>query len=158
MSRARRHGRTARRCIGALLATGAIAACGGGGEVTIAEWRRAANDACADARREVERLGRPRQRAQVRPYIARTNAIGRRFVRRLRTLETPDAERPRIDRMIRLYARVLPAQQRLAEAYDAGDPTAVERAVADVRRFGGEADRIAASLGADECARDPGEP
>ncbi len=155
MSRGRHYGFLTRRCVAALLLAALLTACGGDEGVTLAEWRAGANDVCADARREVAKLGRPRQRAQVRPYIARTTAIGRRFVARLRELEKPERARARIDRLIRAYQQIIPAQQRLADAYDAGDARAADRAVADVRRLGGEADRIAEALGADECARDP---
>ena len=139
-----------------IAAAGVLTGCGGGGGTTLAKWRTDANAVCADARREVERLGRPAARAQVGAYLARTNAIGRRFVRRLRRLDRPEEQRARIERMTGLYAQVIPAQRRLARAYDDGNAAGVDRAVRDVRRLGGQADRIAASLGAHECARGPG--
>ena len=131
----------------------ALPACGGD-RSTQSAWAKAASAVCLEALNEVEAFGDPDTPEEVARDLERYNAVGRRFVAKLRILKPAARERDRAQRMINAYAAVLPVQERMARAIRRGDLETADNLTIQMQRLGSAGDRLALDLGADDCAKE----
>jgi hypothetical protein len=135
---------------------GAIALSGCGGEPP-SSWAERASAVCREALDELERLPEPQSDAEVARTIERYHAVGSKMVVRLRRLEPPPAEAKRARDMVDAYAGVVPVLKELGEAIERGDLQRVTTLDKQMQALGSRGDELALELGADECAKEPGD-
>jgi hypothetical protein len=148
----------ARWSLVALLALVALvaAACGGGGHETASQaYAKQLSSACTDMRKQIEALGKPGDTPIAKIYPG-TVKIGHAFVRKIRLLEPPAAEKANARKMVQQFGYYFDG---LAIGYavltkrgsQGGFIQTVSAAVANQRL----AERYATRLGAAACARNP---
>lgn len=124
----------------------ALAACGGGG-VSREEFLARADAICAQADAEIAALGQPTTVDGAVETIDRLREISERQLAELRALETPDADREKLDEMFAL------ADEQLALSTDYRDAIA-QQDRDRIRELADRADRLRAE--GQQAARDYG--
>jgi hypothetical protein len=124
---------------------------------SIADWRREANQICADFHREVRTtLGRAPQTVQeFAYYLQQVTPMATRASVALAGLDRPPDRATEITEMVDAFNERDASAAEAVMAWNAGNAPAYQRAVADVNRLDVKGSRIAAALGASECAVNP---
>jgi hypothetical protein len=134
----------------------AAAACGGGGHESASQvYARKLSSACTDMRKQIEALGKPSDTPISKIYPG-TVKIGKAFVKQIRQLDPPAAEKANARKMAQQFTYYFDG---LAIGYavltkrksQGGFVQTVSAAVANQNL----AERYAKKLGASECARGP---
>jgi hypothetical protein len=132
------------------------AACGGGGHETASQaYAKQLSSACTDMRKQIEALGKPGDTPISKIYPG-TVKIGHAFVKKIRLLEAPAADKTNARKMVQQFGYYFDG---LAIGYavltkrksQGGFIQTVSAAVANQRL----AERYATRLGAAACAREP---
>jgi hypothetical protein len=126
-------------------------------ETTLADWRRAMNQICQDAARQIRATagGSPTSPEEAFVFLQQVLPIASRATVEMAGLDAPP------DRAEKFTALVDAFEQRDSFAEEAifagqrGDAGAFQRALLDVDRMDTKGSRLAAELGAADCAVDP---
>ena len=138
-----------------LLATVALAGCGGGSDrLTREEFVEQATAACARVEERVDALGEPQSLAEVETLGRELRGALGDGLEELRELEPPEELAGPFERYLATGDDVLEQLDRLAEAASAGDRAAVERAAAAGDELGRQAAELAAAAGIPGCEDD----
>ena len=149
-----------RRALAGLAAVGAvalIAGCGGGSDSSSADdFRRQADEICADANARIDTLTEPGPPAAVLPYLHEGLPILAEELERIREIDPPDDLQADFDEATDLLQQRQDAIQQAADRIEAGeDPEAVIRdAGPEIQRLRDEARVKARELGLSVCGAD----
>ena len=133
------------------------AGCGGGDdEPSGADWAAQANQICRTYAQRIQATGQPTTPTGAVAYIRRAIPLAQEEVEKLRALETPEADRAKIDRMLDSVEASIDALGAVLRARVSGDEAAVEDATQRGAQASAVSDRIARELGATACAAQTG--
>jgi chromosome segregation ATPase len=145
-----------------LLACAALAACGGDddGNLSTEDYRDRANELCAKANDEAEKLDPPTSPDELADFLERGLEVGRDYDQRFRDLDPP-AELERLhERAVRLSDEFEERFERLIDQVRAADEPlkalqdGLQSMLGDIR----EGDELNRRLGLDECLEVPALP
>jgi hypothetical protein len=124
---------------------------------TLADWRRDANSICRQSNQELRAtFGRPPQAyEELVAYYQGALPVVTRVLVDLRGLDVPADRTQEIGEFLEAIEAQNTSAQEAIGAWQAGNAPVFQRAVADVGRESNSAARVAASLGARECALGP---
>jgi hypothetical protein len=138
-----------------LLATALLGACSSAGQDALSgeQFRAQANAICERYDQDIEALGTPESKAEIRAHTGYVLPIVRRQIDELRELDPPDGDEDKFDAMIANLKSSALAIEDMGAAFEQEpvDDAAVADAFARANSAGNRADRTAAELGLDEC-------
>ena len=118
------------------------------------DWAAQANAICAKANDDIDALPEPESLDISQAASAGGEAvdISQRQLRELQQLTPPADDRPRIKRLLRIYAQQNDVAEELFGAIRVGDVSGLQVHIDALRRLGKSGDDLANRLGASTCA------
>jgi hypothetical protein len=141
-----------RRTLPLLLAATLLAACGGGGRLSRAEYAKRADAICAGYKRKIEALPQPRSLAQLQALTAKAVPITRQTAEKLRDLKPPKDEQKTADAWNDSNGEILTAMVRIRDAAKKNDRSAITSALRDANNANRRSNDLARTLGMKTCA------
>lgn len=134
-----------------------LAGCSGGSSepevrLTADEWTRQADRICAEYEGRLDRLADAGDLEDLARMAAEAEPIAEEGLEALRRLEPPEELEEPVEAWLARNAENVRAIGELREAAEAGDETRVQELASAAADNEGEADRLAAELGLDDCA------
>lgn len=136
-----------------MVVAGPLAACGGDGALTKAEYVSELSAMCRDFSAREKVIGEPETVADLVEKGPRiVEAFEKAVLNEVSTLEAPDEIAVQADRLVDLAARQRDVLAGLVDAAEAGDLARVQELASKNRAVNREASSIARDLGAEGCA------
>ena len=130
-----------------------LAGCGGGAEhhVSKAEFVAKADSICAAGQTEIARLAQPSTPQDLDEYLGKAIPIQKREVAEIRRLDWPDADKTRIERVLRAANDLIAAFEELRAAAHSGDQEAITKADKAAAQAGAKMRSAARAYGFKVC-------
>jgi hypothetical protein len=128
-----------------------VAGCGGEERLSQAEFREEGNAICAKYDKQIEEIGTPTSVEEVPAYVNKVLPIVERQIGDMKELNPPEEDQEAYDDMIVEAEKTLAAGRDLAEAAEANDEAAVEKALNEGNAASDRADEHATELGLTDC-------
>jgi hypothetical protein len=137
--------------LAASVAVLAAVGCGGGDQLSQAEFREQGNAICTRYDKQIDELPVPSAIDQIPAYVAKAAPIVENEIDELKPLDPPDEDQETFDQMISEEEKTLAAGRALSDAAEKGDDAAVEEALNEGNIASTRADQHAKTLGLTEC-------
>jgi hypothetical protein len=123
-------------------------------DVTLGAWAKEASAICAAADEENAKLDTPQSPAEMLVLLPASLDNADEAVAQLRELAVPPAQKARIEKMLKHYARFVEIEREAVTALQGGDVPGYASLTGEAFAASDKGDEIASALGADACAED----